>query len=146
MEVMRKHIVEWKGLICCTLICVAVIFSGYKTVPQKPEEIVLHDEPLSFTPREFYISDVVDERENRTAVAWLLPAKHPGKNGSEPVAVDLQGGGFAAIKRFIDHNLPRNAALHPVIIKLKKCMVIETASAGGGVEGHISLVLSFGSK
>jgi hypothetical protein len=146
MEVMPGYIVEWKNRVCCALICVAVIFSGYRPVVQKPEEIILHDEPLSFTPREFYIANLIDERENRTAVAWLLPAKHAGKNGSEPVAIDLHGGGFAAIKRFVDHNLPRNAALRPVIIKLKKCMVTETASVGGGVEGHIGLVMSFDLK
>ena len=143
---MSKYIFKCKTYAGCALIFAAIIFSAYKTVLQKPEEIVLHDEPLSFTPREFYIADVIDERKSRMAIAWLLPANHGGKKAPQPVAVDLQGGGFAAIKRFIYHNLSRNAAMHPVVIKLKKCLVTETASVGGGVEGHISLVMTFNLK
>jgi hypothetical protein len=125
------------------LVSIVVVFSAYQSVPKLQPEIVLQDERLSITPREFYIAKVEDERENRTAIAWLLQYGNVSKLKPEPVAVDLRGGGIIAIKQFIERNLPRNTMLRPVGIKLKKCIVNENALAGGLAEGHVNVVISF---
>ncbi|MDB5124345.1 MAG: hypothetical protein JWP94_2474 [Mucilaginibacter sp.] len=124
------------------LIYGTLVFCAFQSVPKPPGDIILQDERIAITPKEFYIANVIDERENRAAVAWLVPAGANERNQSKLIPVDLQGGGFAAIKQFIRHNLSRNTALRPVIASLKKCVVTESALSGG-VEGHVSLVMSF---
>lgn len=121
----------------------ALVFTAFKPAPQSPGEIVLHDERLSLTPKEFYIANVIDERENRSAIAWLVPAATAGKTKPALMAVDLRGGGFAAIKHFIKQGLTEDHNLRPVIIRLKKCEVSESALAGGQADGRISVAMSF---
>ncbi|MDB4903171.1 MAG: hypothetical protein JWQ63_2452 [Mucilaginibacter sp.] len=120
-----------------------MVFLGVKSRAQQKTEIVLQDEHLPITPKEFYVANVIDERANRAAIAWILPAGNTASTQRKAFPVDLQGGSLTAIKQFIDHNLPRNTALHPVIISIKKFTTTETALAGGRVEGHISLIMSF---
>ena len=104
----------------------------------------MHDEQLSIIPKEFYIANMIDERDDRAAVAWLLPASPNGKSPSaKTYPIDLHGGGLAAIRHFIDRNLPHNAALRPITVSLKKFMATETASAGSSVEGQVVVSLSF---
>jgi hypothetical protein len=139
---MSKLIFKYQGLQFFSLILVVMVLITYRSEAKQGRTIILHDEQVPVTPKEFYINSIVDERDNRSAVAWLL---QPGGAGNPPKTdpVDLQGGGFIAIKQFIDHNLPRNKALRPVVILLKKFMVTESALAGGQVEGHIAVVMSF---
>ncbi len=117
-----------------------VLFSGFQPGPQS---IVLHDEVLPVSPKEFYVANVVDERENRAAVAWLLPVADSDNNQGKTSPVDFQGGGLAAIKQFIDHSLPRNTSLRPVIIRLKRFIATETALPGGHVDGRVTFAMSF---
>lgn len=119
-----------------------LIFSGFQSAAKQNDNIILKDEPVPATPKEFYVANVVDERDDRSAVAWLVTSAS-AQNQSKTYPVDLQGGGLNAIKKFIGHNLPRNIALRPVAIGLKKFMVTETTLTGGGVEGHVALVMSF---
>ena len=56
------------------LISIALIFPGFKPVINQNGDIILKDEPVTITPKEFYIANLIDERDNRTAVAWLTPA------------------------------------------------------------------------
>ena len=58
------------------------------------EPLVLGIEPLNFTPEEFYISEVVDERTDPSAVAWIIP---PGSGNAQTKPLDFKGGGKAAI-------------------------------------------------
>ena len=111
-----------------------------------PKVIILHDEQLSIIPKEYYVANVVDERDNRSAIAWLLPVA--GQANAQPKAypVDFQGGGLSAIKLFIEHNLPRNPALRPIVIRLKKFAANESPLAGGRVEGHVAMAMSFDLK
>lgn len=120
----------------------ALIFSGFQSAAKQEGSIILKDEPVPATPKEFYIANVIDQRDNRNAVAWLLtPAG--GENPPKTYTADFRGGGLNAIKEFIDHNLPHNKALRPVIIGLKKFMLEEKSLAGGRVEGQVSVVMSF---
>ncbi|GAA4392736.1 hypothetical protein GCM10023186_43610 [Hymenobacter koreensis] len=107
---------------------------------------MLRAETLPFTPTEFYLADVRDERANRTAVAQLIPAPAtPG--GSLPVAqpVDLQGGTLPAVRQFVRASLPRNSALRAVTMRLQELSVRETAAPGmpGLVEGRVTVQAAF---
>ena len=106
-------------------------------------EIILHDEGLPFTPKEFYVADVIDLRDYRGAVAWVLPVANGLSKGKKAVPVDFGGGGFNAIKTFINHNVPKNTSLHPIEIILKAYRASETDIPNNKVEGHVTLVLSF---
>ncbi|SHL43595.1 hypothetical protein [Hymenobacter psychrotolerans] len=110
----------------------------------QPKPLILQPTALELRPTTFTLADIRDERPDRTAVAWLLPAPaRPGTPAAAPVAVDLQGGGTAALRQFFRNSLPRNAALRPVTISVKECRVTETAAPGGQVEGRVSLHLAF---
>jgi hypothetical protein len=116
------------------------------TGPTRPSEapLVLQPVKLPFTPTQFYVAQVRDERPNRSAVAWLLPEPtKPGAPLAAPRPVDLQGGGLGAIQAFVRQSLPRNSALRPIQIRLRECRVQEKPSSNGGVEGHITLNLAF---
>ncbi len=104
------------------------------------EPIVLRMEPLAFTPNHFYIAGILDERKNPSAVAWLIP---PGAGNTKSQAVDLKGGGKAAIEAFIFQSLPRNKDLRPIIVRLKEFRVTETAGPKGVVEGELNLQMAF---
>ncbi|HWZ16678.1 MAG TPA: hypothetical protein VNW95_15670 [Mucilaginibacter sp.] len=140
---MIKSVFTQQMLLNLSLVYAVLVFCGFQILPKPAGDIILQDERIAINPKEFYIADVIDERENRAAVAWLVPAVANEKSQAKLIPVDLQGGGFAAIKQFIAHNLPRNTALRPVVASLKKCAVTESAASGGLVEGRVSVVMSF---
>jgi hypothetical protein len=107
------------------------------------DPIVLQIEQLNFTPTEFFIAGLVDERKDRSAVAWLIP---PGTANAKPNAIDLQGGGKSAIEAFVLKSLPRDTNLRPVIVRLKEARVVEKPGPRGTVEGELSLQLGFDLK
>jgi hypothetical protein len=114
-----------------------IIFgTGFKAITNPT--IILHDEALSFTPKEFYISNVMDDRADRNMVAQLL--KGDQKN---VYTADLEGGGITAIKRFISNNLQKNAALRPVVVRLKEFKAQEAAISGALVQGKVIVAMSF---
>ncbi|WP_230471219.1 hypothetical protein [Hymenobacter jejuensis] len=120
----------------------ALLLTGSQTAV-KVSTIVLKPDPQPFTPQEFFISDVVDERANRAAVAFLLTAPTGAALPTTPQPVDLQGGGQAAIRQFVQQSLKRNAALRPVTMRIKECQVTETPATKGYVEGRVALTLAF---
>jgi len=136
---MNKSAFKIQPLIFLAFVATVVIVSGFGVGSRQDGEIVLQNEALSITPKEFFVTGVVDEREDRKEVGSLL------RTGDNPKAypVDLQGGGFSAIKAFIEHNLARNTALRPVVVSLRKCMVSETPQTGGRVQGKVELVMAF---
>ena len=107
--------------------------------PLEPIELV--SETLPFTPKEFYIANVIDEREDPSAIAWLLP---PTTQSAIPQKVDLKGGGRAGILAFIQKSLPSNPKLRPVIIRLKECKITELAGKVNNLP--ISLILKIHNK
>ena len=102
------------------------------------KSIALKAEVLPFTPKNFYIAAVLDERQEKGAVAWLLPTT--GGKSLQPV--DLEGGGQAAIQAFIQKSLPENKQLHPLVIRLQEVHISEE-SAEGVVEGRVQLSVAF---
>jgi hypothetical protein len=119
-----------------------LVFCPLNSKAQKTNaEIVLTNKQLSEKASEFYIANVVDERPDRSAVAWVLPA--PGNLPAVKYKADLQGGVAVAIKQFVDYAIPVNKALRPVGIRIKKLKLTETAMADGRVEGRLEVQLWF---
>lgn len=137
--VFRYKIAGWLFLLV-TLICGAATQPTVKMAP-----ITLRNEPLNFAPKEFYIAEVTDERTDRKAVAYLIPAPAtptlPLATAVQPV--DLQGGGLVAIREFTRQSWPQNTKLRPLIIRLKECKIVETPGAKGRVDGRISVAMAF---
>jgi hypothetical protein len=129
------------GLLLLPVLLLTAAIAPTKT-GEKP--LVLQPVKLPFTPTQFYVAQVKDERPNRSAVAWLLPVPaKPGTLTSAAQPVDLQGGGLAAIQAFVRQSLPRNTALRPIQIRLRQCRVQEKLAPNGAVEGQITLDLAF---
>jgi hypothetical protein len=127
------------SFVCFPALILAVLVSALSN--QQNAGIVLHDEHLNINPKEFYIAGVIDDRDDRRAIAWLLPFTNAdGERKTYPV--DFQGG-FASISRFIENSILQNTALHPVAIHVKKFMVTETAGAGDVARGSVVLAVSF---
>lgn len=123
------------------LIVVSLWAAGQPKVTFDP--LVLRSEPVSFTPKEFFIADIVDERKNKKAVAYLLPLPSAGTQPTSALPVDLQGGGHAAILQFVKKNMKQNSQLRPVIVRLKEVQVTETAAAKGRVNGVVVVHMAF---
>lgn len=123
-----------------------LIFSGFQ-LPQRQGEgiLVWHDEPFKIKASGFYITNVFDERTDKKIIGHLISvAAVPGKNTAEPVG--LQGGGLAAIETYLKRNLPYQENYKPVIVKVKKLFITETALPDGRVDGKIDVALSFDLK
>jgi hypothetical protein len=127
----------------CILLFVFIAFSGFQPSPKQIDSIVLADERLPVTPKEFYIAKVIDKRETRGAIALLMPIINIKGIQSKAYPVDLKGGTLPAIEQFINNSMSRNTKLRPVIISLKKISIRETALASNMVEGRIDVIFSF---
>lgn len=125
------------------LAAAALGLSGFQIVPKTDEAIVLHDEPAQINPKEFYIAGLIDKRDDRSAVAWILRPVDIKNPSIKAFPVDFQGGGFAALKGFVDRNVRRNTAMRPIKITLKKFSVTESVLSGNVVQGRVNLVMSF---
>jgi hypothetical protein len=127
---------------CKYLILIFFIFSAFKPISQA-NDIILHNERMSITPKEFYIADVVDERDNHNPFAQILSANPSKDVQPKTYPVDLRGGTFSAVKQFILQALPADKSLRGIIIGLKTLTVNEKAVAGNRAEGHIAFAMSF---
>ena len=105
---------------------------------QQPNQIILKNEKLPFTPTEFHFAEVVDERRDKSKVGSLLL---PETSGLQPV--DLKGGGSSAISTFIYNSVPQNKLYRPVQVKILETAITENRGSTGIVEGNIQLHLSF---
>jgi hypothetical protein len=93
-------------------------------------------------PNEYHIKGLIDERTDRSPVAFLVPSID---SGSQLETVDLKGGAMDALESFVFNSLPRDPSLRPVIIKIKDCKMVETLTDRyrGIVEGQVHLDFSF---
>jgi len=121
---------------------VGILFlCGFKSAQKATNDIVLHDEDLNFTPTEFYIARVTDNRANQNEVASII---YKEAHGYITRPADLKGGAASSIKSFIEHNLDRNASLRPVIISIKELKLTETSPSPGLIDGRLVVSISFG--
>ncbi|GGK66097.1 hypothetical protein GCM10011405_12560 [Rufibacter glacialis] len=103
--------------------------------------IQLKQEVLPFGTQEFHIKGVVDERENKKAVAFLLPLAPAA--GTTPQPVDLQNGSVAALETYIQQSLKQNQKLRPVVLRLKEFQLTEAPAEKGRVAGKAKIAVAF---
>ena len=110
---------------------------------QKTNGPIVLTEPKNLLPvSEFYIAGVVDERDDRSPVAWLLPATQ-ATTATPRLSLDLQVGVPTAIKQYFEKSVPANKTLRPIVIRIKKIRVDEKLQPDGRVEGKAAMILSF---
>src|SRR4051812_2252291 len=107
------------------------LLTSFKTA----DPIVLIDEPLSFTPQNYYISNVVDDRIDKGPMAQLI-INLPG-NKTNTQSVDIQGSVPEALNRFIAHNLQKDRSLNPVTVGIKEFKLTENILPNGGIDGKV---------
>lgn len=118
-----------------------LLLASFSGIQMRGGTIVLRDEKLSFTPKEFYIAGVVDDRREHRPIASLLVMNPGHAPVNEPA--DLPGGAALGIKQFLDRNLRRDTSLRPVTITIKELKLTESAAAGGRIAGHLVMDISF---
>jgi len=127
-------------------LCLAfLLVSGGRATGQtaSPVTLALKPEPMPFTPKEFYVTGVMDARVDRKAVAYLLaPAADP-KAPAAVRPVDLAGGALPAVREYLRKSLPRNPKLRPVLVRLQEYRLTESAGTGSSVSGEVTVALSF---
>ena len=141
--VLARHFFYRLRLAGVTLLLIFLISPLFLNAQKIAGPIVLNNERLPFVAKEFFISAVTDERDDRSAVAWLLP---PSETATTPYKVDLKNGAQLAVKQFVDYAIPPNKLLRPVIIRIKKLKLTESQRADGRIEGKIEEWLSFDLK
>ncbi len=120
----------------------ALILPLFCSAQEKSGPIVLNEQQFLFTAKEFYIAGVVDERDDKSAVAWLLPVSQVTET-TPKYTLDIQGGVQQAVRQYYGKGLPADKLLRPVIIHVKRLRVDEAAQTGGRVDGKLSIILSF---
>jgi hypothetical protein len=121
---------------------VGILLCEAPGIKQKTDgTIVLRDEKINFTPKEFYVAGVADERRDRSSVAILLVI-NPNHSVTAQ-KIDLKDGAATSIKQFIAHNLHRDISLRPVTITLKEFKITETKLPDGQISGRLGIVFEF---
>jgi hypothetical protein len=116
----------------------SMLFASFKAYGP----IILGDEPIPFKPNAYYIAGVTDERADKAPMAQLVTRGDANKTAIEKA--DLQGGMAASVGDFLDHNLPKDKSLRPVMMSIKEFKLTETALPDGSIDGRVKLYLSFG--
>jgi hypothetical protein len=98
---------------------------------------------MPFTPKEYYIANIIDERKERKVVAYLLNAQTAPGTASPTHPVDLEGGGLAAIRQYMKQSLKRNTTLRPVTMRIKEYLVSESPADKGRIAGKVDVLVSF---
>lgn len=102
-----------------------------------PQPIRLQPQSIPFTPKEFYINTVTDQRPERGPVARLaLVLNQP------PQPVDLESGAAIEVRQFINQNLRQNKSLRPVAMRILQLRLTETA-VGNRVTGQFAFSAAF---
>lgn len=106
--------------------------------------IVLQDEPLGFKPADYYVANVIDERNNKNEVAQLITFLPGNRFSTGTQQLNLQGGAAAAISKFIERNLPHNKSYKAVNIIIKEFKLTETPISTTRIDGQLKLRFVFG--
>jgi hypothetical protein len=137
MNIFRYAYIYFIGLLFFPVIL------GASNPAVKPDDILLKVEKLPFTPKEFFIADVIDERKDPSAIAWLVPAPGSAKSSLAIQKVDLKGGGLTGIKQFISESMPANKKLRPIVIRLRELKISETTNVQNRVDGKVVIDMAF---
>jgi len=128
------------NIIVCSLLF--ILFSLFSFSSNAIGQIVLLDEPIPLKPSGYHITEVKDNRADKSKPAEIIIKNNLNK--AELLNMNLQGGTAAAIKQFIDKNLPKAASGKAIIIGIEQLKISEKAVGMSSVDGQINLKLSFG--
>lgn len=128
-----------------TLICLqATVAYPRLPLPGSPsiDPISLKVTSQLFVPGEYYIKGLIDDRTDRSPVAFLVPN---ARSGSQLETVDLEGGAMNALENYFFGVIPRNEQLRPIVIRVKDLKIVESLheAASGVVAGEVFLDFSF---
>src|SRR4051812_25506529 len=77
---------------CYIALIFIMVFLPFISNAQKTNGlIVLNDRQFSFLPKEFYVAGIVDDRDERNAVALLIP-KGQAAGSTDKYELDIKGG------------------------------------------------------
>jgi hypothetical protein len=99
--------------------------------------IRLSPQSLPFTPKEFYIATVTDQRSEQGPIARLALVLN---QSTQPV--DLEDGVASHFRQFINQNLKQNRSLRPIAMRIRQCKVSERAN-GNRVTGMFTFAAAF---
>lgn len=114
-----------------------LICSLFTNSQPAPLPISLQSQSLPFTPTQFYIDAVTDQRPERGPVARLtLTLNQPAQ------PVDLNGGVSGGIRQFVNQSLKQNRSLRPIAMRITQLRLVETA-VGNRVTGQFTFAAAF---
>jgi hypothetical protein len=128
------------------ILLASLLWAAGQPMKSSIDPLILQHSPLPFTPNEFYIAEVIDERKDKSAVAHLFPIPKTSELSKYTVPIDLKGGGGVAIREFFLKSTVPNSKLRPVIARLKEVRVTETAGDKGRVNGTVVVHIAFNLK
>jgi hypothetical protein len=114
-----------------------VLFAWAGLMPTAPPSIQLQSQTLPFTPKEFHIAAVADERAEQGPIARLALVLN-----QTPQPVDLEKGVAVSFQQFINQGWKLNKSLRPVAIRVRQCRMTETA-VGNRVTGQFTFAVYF---
>ncbi|MVM39577.1 hypothetical protein GO730_21505 [Spirosoma sp. HMF3257] len=115
----------------------ALFLFGLTSFSPSADPIRLRSESLPFTPKEFYIATVTDQRSEQGAIARLALVPN---QAVQPV--DLERGVASSFQQFINQGLKQNKKLRPIAMRVHQCRISETAK-GNRVTGQFTFAVSF---
>ncbi|GAB3944187.1 hypothetical protein GCM10028805_11480 [Spirosoma harenae] len=118
-------------------ILILTFFAGLLSFSPSIDPIRLRSESIPFTPKEFYVAAIIDQRPERGPIARMALELN-----QSPQPVDLDKGISVSFQQFINQGLKQNKALRPVGMQIRQCKVVETAS-GNRVSGQFSFDVAF---
>lgn len=113
-----------------------LLYGLFRLLPPT-EPIRLRSESLPFTPKEFYIATVTDQRSERGPIARLALVLNQASQ-----SVDLERGVAISFQQFINQGLKQNKSLRPIAMRIRQCRISETAG-GQRVTGQFTFSVAF---
>ncbi|WP_375585056.1 hypothetical protein [Cyclobacterium xiamenense] len=109
---------------------------------QAIDPIVLKVTSQLFVPSDYYIKGVIDDRTDRSPVAFLVPGANSGR---QLETVDLEGGALKGLETYLFAVLPQNQKLKPIVVRIKDLKILEELKGEGKglVAGEVFLDFSF---
>lgn len=124
-------------------ILMIISFAG-STVPaiaQIPAAVIeLKPTRFPFQPNEYYIRQVVDNRQGKEPIGTIIQSL---STPQDRLQVIMKGGVQSAINEFITKGLALNSDLRPINLNLHELKITEELQPDGLIRGRVQLSISF---
>lgn len=102
---------------------------------QGVRSVALRQEHVAYTPGSYYISNVVDDRADKTSIGSLNSGSTIGK-------LNLQNGAAEAIKGFIDRNVTQNKTTQAIVMHITR-LNFDIKKSGGQWRANGDVAFTF---